>query len=439
MENTLMRKALWTCLLAAVVFQAAVFPAYGGIDGITGTTFNLTAKSGYISTAEGGSYLMWGFANGAGGMQYPAPTLIVTQGDTITVNLGNELTVPVSIVFPGQTGVTATGGAPGLITAEAPPAGTVSYSFVATQPGTYTYYSGTNPDLQIEMGLVGALIVRPTGYNAVTNKIAYNHADSRYDREYLFLLSEMDPRIHDQVDAGNMALVDTTTFWPVYWMLNGRTAPDTMSPANTPLLPSQPYNCMPMMHPGEKVLVRMIGAGRDMHPLHLHGNHHKVIARDGRLLSSGTGADLAEQVFTTSVVPGSTADGIFTWTGANLGWDMYGFTHETHPAYCNAFGTPTAAYPADRRTQKPADRCKPFPTAMPAQTELTNGQFYSGSPFLGSMGYIPPGEGGFNPNSGYLFMWHSHNEKEIINNDIFPGGMLTMVIVEAPGVELMNP
>ena len=23
-------------------------------------------------------------------------------------------------------------------------------------------------------------------------------------------------------------------------------------------------------------------------------------------------------------------------------------------------------------------------------------------------------------------MWHSHNEKEMTNNDIFPGGMMTM-------------
>ncbi len=28
-----------------------------------------------------------------------------------------------------------------------------------------------------------------------------------------------------------------------------------------------------------------------------------------------------------------------------------------------------------------------------------------------------------------MYMWHSHNEKEIVNNNIFPGGMLTMVLV----------
>ena len=30
-------------------------------------------------------------------------------------------------------------------------------------------------------------------------------------------------------------------------------------------------------------------------------------------------------------------------------------------------------------------------------------------------------------------MWHSHNEKEITNYDIFPGGMMTMLVVEPPG------
>ncbi len=420
MENIFKRKTIWTALLSVVVILFAVFPAQAAIDGITGTTFNLTAKTGYISTAEGGSYLMWGYANGSGVMQYPGPTLIVNQGAVVTINLSNQLTVPVSIVFPGQGVVTATGGAAGLLTREAPPAGAVSYTFTASQPGTYTYYSGTRPELQIEMGLVGALIVRPAT-NPATQ--AYNHSDSQFDHEYLFLLSEMDPIIHDQVALGNMNLVNNTTYWPVYWFINGRTGPDTMTPANNPLLPNQPYNCMPMMHPGEKVLIRMIGGGRDLHPLHLHGNDHKVIARDGRLLSSGVGANLAELAFTTTVVPGSTADAIFGWTGDRLGWDIYGHA------------------PGDslRTNEYAPDHGKPFPVTLPTPLEVTNGQFYSGSPFLGTMGYIPPGEGGFNINSGFLYMWHSHNEKEIVNNDIFPGGMMTMMIIEAPGVALDNP
>ena len=30
-------------------------------------------------------------------------------------------------------------------------------------------------------------------------------------------------------------------------------------------------------------------------------------------------------------------------------------------------------------------------------------------------------------------MWHSHTEKEMVNNDIFPGGMMTMLVVAPPG------
>jgi len=440
MERTV-KKSIWSCLLTAVVVLCAIVPAQAGIPGITGPAFNLTAKSGYISTADGGSYLMWGYANGAGEMQYPGPTLIVNQNDVVTINLTNELSVPVSIVFPGQSGVVASGGSPGLLTSEAAASGgAVSYSFTASQPGTYTYYSGTNPELQTEMGLVGALIVRPTGFDETTNKIAYNTPDSAYEHEFLFLGTEMDPRIHDLVAQGNTALVDNAAYWAVYWLLNGRTAPDTMTPNNNPELPHQPYNCMPMTHPGEKVLVRIVGAGRDMHPYHLHGNHHRVIARDGRLLSSdGVDADLGQLAFTTDIVPGSTADAIFVWTGEKLGWDMYGYTHDTQPTYCDAGGNPTAAYPANKLTQLASDRCKPIPVILPDQLELTNGQFYSGSPYLGTMGFLPPGEGGFNPNSGFLYMWHSHNEKEITNNDIFPGGMLTMFIVEPPDAELTNP
>ncbi len=55
-----------------------------------------------------------------------------------------------------------TGDQDGLLTRETCPGGTaVDYTFTASQPGTYMYHSGTEAELQIEMGLVGAIIVRP--------------------------------------------------------------------------------------------------------------------------------------------------------------------------------------------------------------------------------------------------------------------------------------
>lgn len=412
--------------------------ADAAIDGVTGTTFNFTAKDGYISVADGGSIYMWGYALNNGTMQYPGPTLIVNEGDTVTINLSNALAIPVSIVFPGQGNVIAIGGVAGLLTSEAPPGGAVTYTFTAANPGTYTYYSGTQSDIQVEMGLVGALIVRP-----LTNPLtqAYNHADSQFDQEFLFLLSDLDPVVHELIEQGRMSEVDTTKFFPVYWFINGRAAPDTMMQANARWLPTQPYNCMPISHPGEKLLMRMIGAGRDMHPYHTHGNHHKVIARQGRMLESapGAGADLAEELFTSTVIPGGTADAIFTWTGAKLGWDAYGHVDPTGTGLTGAACASAPGGPPLEPNEYEPDHCKPFPVILPDQQDLTFGQFYSGSPFLGAMGSLPPGEGGFNPNGGFMYMWHSHNEKEIVNFDIFPGGMLTMMIVEHPSVILMNP
>jgi FtsP/CotA-like multicopper oxidase with cupredoxin domain len=176
------------------------------------------------------------------------------------------------------------------------------------------------------------------------------------------------------------------------------------------------------MHPGERMLLRFIGGGRDFHPFHTHGNNFTVIARDGRLLESapGAGADLAFSDFTNTSVPGQTADAIFEWTGEGLGWDIYG----------HAPGDPME--PGEYEP----DHGKPIPVVLPEQQEITLGGAYSGSPFLGAMGDIPPGEGGMNVNAGYFYMWHSHNEVEMVNNDVFPGGMMTMLIIEPPGVPI---
>ena len=219
-----------------------------------------------------------------------------------------------------------------------------------------------------------------------------------------------------------MEMVDTTTFHPVYWFINGRNAPDTMLGAGVPWLPYQPYNCLPRMHPGEKLLLRIVGAGRDVHPYHPHGNNATVFAKDGRLLSSapGAGADLAYSDFTFASVPGQTLDAIFEWTGAGLGWDIYG----------HAPGDPLEP------GEYAPDHGKPFPVILPEQQEITPGGAWSGSPFLGVEGDFVPGEGGDNANAGYFYMWHSHNEVEMVNNDIFPGGLMTMLIIEPPGVPI---
>src|SRR5205085_2142870 len=167
---------------------------------------------------------------------------------------------------------------------------------------------------------------------------AFNHAATCYDREYLFQFSEMDPKIHSAAEAiarcvtapgvvcaTNMNTVETEPYLPAYYMINGRSMPDNMDPNYAVQYPRQPYNGNPHMHPGELTLVRIIGHGRWQHPFHEHGNHVRVLARDGNLLVSKTDATklAGPLLFTTTTTPGQAMDGIFYWTGKGLNWDAY--------------------------------------------------------------------------------------------------------------------
>ena len=416
--------------------------ARADVVGIGGPGFSLTARDGYVLAADGGSIYSWGYsANGK--MQLPGPTLIVDEGDLVTVTLDNALPVAagnVSIVFPGQD-VTASGGVPGSLTNEAPSGGSVTYTFTAGEPGTYQYHSGTQPDLQVEMGLYGALIVRPGGNPCPAGmNAAYNHAGACYDREYLYVLSEIDYDIHvaAELQVGGPGPVELPlgAYHSEYWFMNGRAGPDTMAADGDGALPSQPYGSLTRMHPGEKVLIRVVGAGRESHPFHHHGNHSRVLAVDGNLLLNGSGSLAGPKLFTLPSSPGATIDAIFEWTGEKLGWDMYGHAPgDGVPCTPDAEGFHNVST-ADNYYEYCGDHEKPLPVTLPSLSNLAFGGFWGGSPYLGNLGSLPPGEGGLNPDAGFTFMWHSHTERELVNNDVFPGGMMTMLIVEAPWVQI---
>jgi FtsP/CotA-like multicopper oxidase with cupredoxin domain len=511
----------------AVTAQAAV----PGITGVTGgslgpPTFNLVASEAYISQPDGASIYSWGYgcasapagfapaamaAGTCGAMQIPGPTLIVTEGQTVTVTLTNKLPARAgntSIVFPGfkvcagtldtsvapATCSAPTSGVAGLLGQEAVPNGTVTYTFQATTPGTHAYYSGTQGDLQVEMGLYGALVVLPSAVppactakqgtgtgtgtlndqakvaNAETDfrlaAAAYDHPASCFDREFLFQFSEIDPKIHlaaEQVALctgtcpSSMSGIVTEPYHPAYFMINGRSMPDDMDGVYAVQYPHQPYNGNPHMHPGELTLLRIIGQGRWQHPFHEHGNHVRLLARDGNLLLSQTDAArlAGPLLFTTTTTPGQTMDGIFYWTGKGLNWDVYGHGYSGDQSVCvpdaNGYYTSNPAAPNYYEwcgDHAKALESKPFgqvgsggPMTLPDPNILVNGPWYAGSPYLGpdamvrAIGATPIPPSGTVANSptgeaGFAYMWHSHNEREITTSNIFPGGMLMMMLVD---------
>jgi hypothetical protein len=146
--------------------------------------------------------------------------------------------------------------------------------------------------------------------------------------------------------------------------------------------------------------------------------------------------------YTLTVVPGNTYDAIFTWTGRDLNWDIYGNLPGHSEGSCTAAwpdnhvaipGDPIEDYNGPGVKEDPNSHCKDLQVKIPEQQALTFGGLWSGSVFMGTVGTLPPGQGGLNPRGGFAFMWHSHTERELTNDDVFPGGMMTMLIIEAPG------
>jgi len=88
---------------------------------------------------------------------------------------------------------------------------------------------------------------------------------------------------------------------------------------------------------------------------------------------------------------------------------------------------------------------------LPDPNVFTNGPWYSGSPYFGpdanlratmpacastanaNCTTLQPANLQLNPANerGWAFMWHSHNEREITTNNVFPGGMLMMMLVDS--------
>src|SRR6266851_4784373 len=131
MRETKMKKAISMSKLLPVVIltMASLFTAtaYASAPGITGPTFNLTAAPAYLTQPDGQAVYSWGYGCTGGAasgyapaaitgtfcnvMQVPGPTLIVTEGQSVSVTLTNGLPTSAgntSILFPGFN-VTSTG------------------------------------------------------------------------------------------------------------------------------------------------------------------------------------------------------------------------------------------------------------------------------------------------------------------------------------------
>jgi FtsP/CotA-like multicopper oxidase with cupredoxin domain len=191
--------------------------------------------------------------------QIPGPELRVKRGDRVQIVFHNALPEASSIHFHGVTLPNAMDGVPFITQPPVMPGESFTYAWrVVDNPGTYMYHSHENAVEQVSKGLLGAFVIEP--------------ASKSWDIEQTLVL-------------GDGALGFT---------INGKGFP-----ATSPLVAKR----------GKRVLIRFMNAGQLLHPMHLHGFHFTVVARDGRPVESPYDLD------TLVVAPGERFDVLFS---ANL-------------------------------------------------------------------------------------------------------------------------
>jgi FtsP/CotA-like multicopper oxidase with cupredoxin domain len=270
-----------------------------------------------------GDVAMWGFAldssfgAGDGEVTVPGPILTVAPGDDLLiVHLDNNLTAAatgadggaiVSLVIPGQTtsmepvrwGATPYPQFEGRIrsaTHETDPGNTepVDYIWDAFRPGAYVYQSGTQPQVQVQMGLYGAIEQDAAPGEA--------YPGIAYDNEALLLYSEIDPALHAAVAENRYGpdkeVTSTVEYMPKYFLINGEVfSGDPLDPGTAPVI----------AHPvvsGERLLVRFLSAGLIAHSPTLNGGYMTLVAEDGNTYP------YPKEQYSTLLAAGKTVDAI---------------------------------------------------------------------------------------------------------------------------------
>ena len=225
--------------------------------------FNLTAKVVQWEVKPGTRYEAWTY-NGT----VPGPEIRIKQGETVKVRLKNELPESTSIHWHGiemkdntQDGVT-------FVTQDPiQPGATYEYTLTPINCGSHMYHSHHAADAQVPLGLLGALII-----DCTTTPVP---AFADHTTEYTEVLTD----------------------GPLGFGINGKGFP-----ATTPVVTKV----------GEKTLIRFMNEGLIIHPMHLHGHHFSVVAKDGNYLPAPYDAD------TLNIAPGERYDVIVNslYTGA---------------------------------------------------------------------------------------------------------------------------
>jgi FtsP/CotA-like multicopper oxidase with cupredoxin domain len=191
--------------------------------------YDITAEEIQWEVEPGRKAKAWAY-----NQQVPGPQIRVREGDRVRVNLTNKLPESTVIHFHGLELPNNQDGVPFITQPPVKPGESYTYEFTVPNAGSHMYHSHHNAATQVGMGLLGAFIVEPR----------QRPASQRADVDYVMVLND-----------GSHG-----------YTLNGKSFPAT-----------EPVVCKQ----GQTVRLRFMNEGMMIHPMHLHGMHMTVIAKDG--------------------------------------------------------------------------------------------------------------------------------------------------------------
>jgi manganese oxidase len=215
--------------------------------------FDLTCKIVQWETEPGKFVTGWTY-NGV----VPGPQIRVREGDRVRINVKNELTESTAVHFHGLEIPNSQDGVPFITQPPIKPGASYTYEFVAPNPGSHMYHSHHNAAKQVGLGLLGAFIIEP--------KVKAGY---------------------DNVDIDHVMILNDGAHG---YTLNGKSFP-----ATEPIVARR----------GQRLRVRFMNEGMMIHPMHLHGMHMRIVAKDGWPLEGA-----AFRCDTINIAPGERWDAI---------------------------------------------------------------------------------------------------------------------------------
>ena len=288
---------------------------------------HLAAGDGFVTMADGRSMYMFGFGDvtdvpidkvmdvGMLGAEFPAPLIVVDEGDDFYLTLTNvgmmmrpDLFDPHTVHWHGfPNAASVFDGVPDASIAINMGA-SLTYFYHVAVPGTYMYHCHVEATEHMQMGMLGNLYVRPAQNNLPDGtrlgdfvhhtgyRYGYNDGDGStyYDKDFAIQIASFDPNFHDaNLNIQPLPFADMEDKYP---MLNGRGYPDTIK--TEPIANqvngkfSQKENALVRCKKGEKILIRLSNLNvTRYYTLSIPQIPMQVIAKDAKLLQNSEGTN----------------------------------------------------------------------------------------------------------------------------------------------------